>query len=136
MEFKIETQLVSPEEITAFEELLKGLKLPEDYKEHMAKFNGGYPIEDAVGFEIDDEFVELEYLHPIKYGDPTMEEELVLRNELPNGHISIGQVLGGGLSLSLEADYGAVFVYYEDMVPVKVANSFMEFTDRLKNDDF
>ncbi len=127
MEFVIEESKINPSELVVFEGLLDGLTLPADYIEHMLQFNGGFP-KGEVGFLFDDEMIELEYFHPIKYGDPILEEKLAMRELLPDAHISIGRVIGGGISMSLGSrDYGAIYLYDEDLLPEKVANSFSGF---------
>lgn len=137
MDFKTKYQKITEGELFAFESLLKGKKLPEDYKKHMLKYNGGYPIGDYVGFDHEGDFVLLEYLNPIKYGGTTMEDYLGMDTVLPIGHIAIGIISGGRLSMSLNAEkYGEVYVSYEDAIPTKVSNSFIEFVGKLNDEEY
>jgi hypothetical protein len=131
MKFNIEEKKITLLELNEFEQNLS-LTLPDDYKQHMLKYNGGYPSGENVHFQHPTEIIKVSYLHPIKYGDPTMEEYLYMKDVLPMNHLSIGAILGGGLSISLdEKNYGNVFIYYSDLNPEKIANSFSNFINGL-----
>ncbi len=88
VEFRTRNELITQEELEAFEQKLDGWKLPEDYKEHMLKYNGGGTIED---YEWNtDENIQFSNFRPIKYGSMTMESGLIAREDvLPENDIYI-----------------------------------------------
>lgn len=132
MKFRIEDQKITLQELQEFEALLEGLQLPEDYKQHMLQYNGGYPKGDYVCFEPYEGIITLSYFNPIKYGASTMEDYLDMRNVFPKNQILIGIIVGGMLIISLdENSYGHIYIAYEDVNPEKIANSFTEFINGL-----
>ncbi|KAB1158918.1 SMI1/KNR4 family protein [Tenacibaculum aiptasiae] len=129
MNFKTKFEKITQLELNEFELLLDGLKLPEDYKQHLLQYNGGYPDGDYVCFKHPNKIIHLEYFHAVKSG---LEEYLFLRNVLPKGQISIGAIPGGRISISLdEVSYGSIYISYEDVNPEKIADSFTEFINGL-----
>lgn len=125
-------KLVTIDDINEFEKKLDGLKLPEDYKQHMLSFNGGYSNNANLYLKHSNKTIDFEYFHPLKYGASTLEKYLDMRSVLPKGQISIGAILGGRISLGLSKEnYGQVFISFEDVNPEKVANTFTEFLNSL-----
>ena len=132
MKFKLKNEKITVKEFNDFENLLDDLKLPIDYKQHMLDYNGGYPEGDYVCFKHPERVIKVDYLHPIKYADSTMEYYLMMRNVLPSNQIEIGSIRGGSICVSLdESDYGSISIYYEDVIPEKIASSFTEFINGL-----
>ncbi|GGG23214.1 hypothetical protein GCM10011344_24940 [Dokdonia pacifica] len=130
IQFEIENELITQEELEEFEQQLDGLKLPEDYKAHMLKYNGGITIEDYICG--DNENIKFMYFLPIKYGSDTMENSLIAREDvLPINDIYIGAVRGGELCMSLGENNGSIYVFYSDGERIDLASSFTEFINGL-----
>lgn len=126
--FKTENQLITPEELNEFETEI-GLSLPDDYKEHMLKCNGGSPHSYDFYFGVPDDGINLSYFYPIKYGTSSLVEK---EDYLPEKYISIGKTQTGYLAMSLhEENYGSIFVHYSEVELEFLASSFTEFTDGL-----
>ena len=122
----------------AFEDLLikENLSLPEDYKKHMLKYNGG-STDDPCEWHLDSR-VEFFEFTPIKYGDYTMEKSFLIsrRGVLPKKDIYIGRILGGNLCMSLsEENHGSIYVFYSDGERIDICNSFTEFVNGLVYSD-
>ena len=130
VEFRTRNELITQEELETFEEQLDGLKLPEDYKAHMLKYNGGGTIED---YEWNtDENIQFSNFRPIKYGSMTMELGLIAReNVLPENDIYIGRITGGSICMSLGENNGSIYVLYSDGERIDLASSFTEFINGL-----
>ncbi|EDP96811.1 SMI1/KNR4 family protein [Kordia algicida OT-1] len=112
------------------------IKLPEDYKNHMLKFNGINPLEDYY-FLPDTWEDEINFFStlPIKYGHYIFEKANLIGylEDYPENHVSIGRTRTGGLSLSLhKEDYGSIYVYYSDGEMHKLAASLTEFLQGLE----
>ncbi|MGB0881097.1 MAG: SMI1/KNR4 family protein [Polaribacter sp.] len=138
VKFEREEKKISPKELEAFEELLikKDLKLPEDYKKHMLKYNGGSP-DDSCEWHLDSR-VEFFDFTSIKYGDYTMEEKFLIsrRDVLPESDIYIGDILGGHLCMSLSKEnHGAIYAFFPDGERIDICNSFTEFVNGLVYSD-
>ncbi|WP_095074913.1 SMI1/KNR4 family protein [Tenacibaculum jejuense] len=86
IEFEIENELITEEELNNFEIKLNGLKLPDDYRNHMLKYNGGGTLEFYEWYLDDD--IKFSYFLPIKFEDDNMENALVAKeNILPKTDI-------------------------------------------------
>lgn len=131
IEFKTRNELITNFELKEFEQKLNGLKLPEDYKKHMLKYNGGGANEDYA-WNSNDKF-EFASFHPIKYGSSTMENGLIARNNvLPETDIYIGYILTGSLCMSLGENHGAIYAFFSDGERINLASSFTEFVEGLE----
>ncbi|MFD2917095.1 SMI1/KNR4 family protein [Psychroserpens luteus] len=130
LEFNTTKELISLSDLQNLESAL-GAILPEDYKTHMLKYNGGrvswtksYILEyngseyELGGFKELDKVKEFfESKNPILYPK----------------YFSIGDIEGGYLAMGYqEENYGQIFVYFSDEAPQKVANSFSEFLQSIK----
>ncbi|WP_442264913.1 SMI1/KNR4 family protein [Tenacibaculum sp. ZS6-P6] len=132
---KREEKLISESEILNLE-LEYGISLPEDYKEKILEMNGFSSTVDLYfkPEEWDDE-IEFFYVFSIKYGSSTFEKYNTKDglNDYPEGKISIGRSRTGNFSMSVKKDdYGSIYVYYSDGEMHKLASSFSEFLEGLK----
>ncbi len=131
IDFEIENKLITPEELEEFE-IKTGVSLPQDYKEHMLKYNGGSPLSYHLYFGEPDEGILFSGFKPIKYGDYPVEKQ----DYLPNRYLSIGYTETGYLAMSLDGkDYGNIFVYYSEAELKLLASSFTEFLDGLSESE-
>lgn len=118
-------------ELQAFENKI-GKKLPYDYRQHMINFNGGKAIGENIYFDLIDDDIIFSHFHALK--DP--DNNLVLERynvgfSLLDG-IIISNIRGGCLAISLSnQDFGAIYAFYSDTDPFKIANSFTEFIEGL-----
>ncbi|WP_227871732.1 SMI1/KNR4 family protein [Flavobacterium kingsejongi] len=125
---------MTPEELNKFELEIE-LSLPEDYKAHMLKYNGGTPLSYYFYFGEPEDGIRLSYFFSIEYGALLVEKQ----DYLPKMHISIGKTETGYLSMSLdEENFGAIYVYYSEVELELIATSFTEFLNGLidYSDDF
>ncbi|SEC37900.1 SMI1 / KNR4 family (SUKH-1) [Tenacibaculum sp. MAR_2009_124] len=132
---KREEKLISESEILNLE-LEYGISLPEDYKEKILEMNGFSSTVDLYfkPEEWDDE-IEFFNVFSIKYGSSTFEKYNTkdCLNDYPEGKISIGRSRTGNFSMSVKKDdYGSIYVYYSDGEMHKLASSFSEFLEGLK----
>ncbi|RBW59439.1 hypothetical protein DS884_06785 [Tenacibaculum sp. E3R01] len=128
MEFIPADKLINKDELIEFEYGLNGLKLPDDYKKHMLRYNGG-ETDEIYLWKLNEE-IEFHDLNPIKYGYGTMEERFKIdRVEvLPESDIFIGVIRGGDICISLTeaGSYGSVYIIYSDGKRINLASSFTE----------
>lgn len=130
MNFEIENELITFEELNTFEQKLSGFKLPQDYKEHMLKYNGGGVDETYVWYNDPD--IEFLYFYPIKFEDENMESALIDREGvLPESDIYFGAIRGGALCMTLTGNTGLIYVLYSDGERIDLASSFTEFVKGL-----
>lgn len=132
IEFEIENELITQKEIEDFERKLNGLKLPNDYKEHMLKYNGGGTLEFYEWHKDDD--VQFLYFLPMKFEDNNMENALIAKeNVLPKTDIFIGAIRGGKLCMSLtkKGGKGVIYAFFPDGERLDLANTFLEFINGL-----
>lgn len=128
--FEIENTLITQEELNEFEVEI-GLSLPQDYKAHMLKWNGGSPLSYYMYFGGSDGGINLSYFFPIKYGDSIQVKK---SDYLPEKYISIGKTDTGYLAMSLdEANCGSIFVHYSEVELEFVASSFTAFLKGLED---
>ncbi|MNU83700.1 SMI1 / KNR4 family protein [compost metagenome] len=122
--FKARNPLISPEELKEFETEI-GLSLPEDYKAHMLKYNGGSPLSMYLFFGAPDDGINLLGFYPIKYGTTLFSGK---KDYLPENHIGIGRTGTGYLVMSLdEKTLGNIYVHYSEVELKFLAASFTEF---------
>lgn len=126
--FKAENQLISRKELKEFETKI-GLSLPEDYKAHMLKYNGGSVVNIYLFFGVPDDGINLFGFYPIKYGTTLFVDR---KDYLPENHIGIGRTGTGYLAMSLdEKTYGSIYVHYSEVELEFLAPSFTEFIEGL-----
>ena len=139
MEFYIHNQLVTEQEIWDFEREYD-LTLPNDYREHLLKYNGGAVTNSYLYFKDYDSGIRLSSFQPLKYGNDTIEKSYKdSRDYLPERYINVGYTGTGNICMSLqEQNYGFIYIYYSEVELEFVANSFTEFLDGLVDysDDF
>ncbi|MEO4005359.1 SMI1/KNR4 family protein [Flavobacterium sp. CAU 1735] len=127
IDFRIDNERITAEELNEFEQEI-GLTLPEDYRAHMLKYNGGSPFSYYLYFGEPDDGILLFRFKSIKYGDPLVEKQ----DYLPENYLSMGYTESGYLVMSLdENEYGSIFVCYSEAELTKLASSFTEFLDGL-----
>lgn len=127
IDFRIENELITEEELNEFEQEI-GLTLPEDYRVHMLKYNGGLPQSYSLYFGEPDDGILLSSFKSIKYGTPLVEKQ----DYLPENYLSIGYTETGYLAMSLDQkEYGSIFVYYSEVELTKIAASFTGFLESL-----
>jgi len=128
MEFYIQNQLVTEQEIQDFERGYD-LTLPNDYKVDLLKYNGGVVTSSYLYFEHYDSGIRLASFQPLKYGYDTIEKSYEdSRDYLPEKYINIGYTGTGNICISLqEQNYGAIYVYYSEVELAFIAASFTEF---------
>lgn len=127
--------LITPKELKEFEAEI-GLSLPEDYKMHMLKYNGGSASSIYLFFGEPDNGINLLGFYPIKYGTTLFAGK---KDYLPEKHIGIGRTGTGYLAMSLdEKTHGNIYVHYSEVELQFLAASFTEFVAGLENysDDF
>ncbi|SEC37830.1 SMI1 / KNR4 family (SUKH-1) [Tenacibaculum sp. MAR_2009_124] len=134
IKFEAKGENLTLEEVLEFERFY-AIELPESYKSFMLE-NNGMRLLRAYFFkpEVWEEELYFEYLLPIKYGKYNLERANIGGlDDFPNGHLSIGHVQGGTISLSVKKDdYGSIHVYYSDGEMHKLTDSFTEFLEGLK----
>lgn len=131
--FKRIGELITESDINDFE-LFIGLTLPDDYKEHMIKYNGGKPVPRRnIYFGDYDDGVGLSRFQSIKHGVDTIDNSHEKsKRYLPENYMNIGYTLTGNLCMSLdEKSYGHIYVYYSDVELEFLASSFTEFIEGL-----
>ncbi len=108
------------------------VSLPEDYKTHVLKYNGGYPDKEYINE------IHIHYFHTIKHSDHPLENIWEkLRDVLPRNFFPIARDGGGNhICISLSKDtYGEIYMWYHDMDEDKaiefLAKDFTSFMDNL-----
>ena len=134
IQFENETAIeIQVADLAAFE-AKTGLKLPEDYKMQLLKYNGGIPEEEAY-FKLGEEEYELMYFFPFRdeEDDLTIEENYADHaDQLPEKYLTIGAIEGGYLCINLsKTDYGSVYLYFADLKLRNIAISFSAFINGL-----
>ena len=113
-----------------------GIILPEKYKEHILKFNGGCPNEkDCFKGKV------IAHFYPIKYGKSPLEKTYDrIKDLLPNKFLNFAYDGGGNpfcFNLNDGINYGKIYYCPMDMGEVEpefLANSFEEFMNGLTED--
>ncbi|MFD2917094.1 SMI1/KNR4 family protein [Psychroserpens luteus] len=126
-----ETRLII-QDILDFENTFD-LKLPESYKLHILRFNGGFPEEDLYfkNHPIDS-------FRPIKYGKRTVEHTIEsLKGFLPEKVLPFGFSTSGYFYISLnEKNHGKVYIIFSDGEPELLSSSFNTFMDGLSEEEY
>lgn len=132
------------EELEGMEESL-GVKLPEEYKRFMLKYNGGVPKVESAGTKIQgtSENMVLQYLmgHKVNKKLSILRWNEEYKDEIGDEVIVIGMDMGGGIVLlNCEKNTGEV-MYYDDAYGLEetteeintyeVAGNFEEFVEKL-----
>lgn len=140
IKYKSKSQNITLEE---FQQLEKNysIKFPQDYKDHMLKYNGINPLEDYYFLpDTWEDAINFFYILPIKYGSYIFEEGNLIGSleDYPEMQLMIGVTRTGNLSMSLKKEeYGSIYVYYSDGEMHKLTNSFTEFLEGLETcEDF
>ena len=149
MEFKISTRYEDLEEgvleswLVAFENALK-IQLPKDYRSHMLKYNGGFPVGDYVIFDADnagilvEEDIHIYSFNELDDGEGELDEQAEWGgSDLITKGIDIGYSSGGVLIMSLSSgELGSIYHRFNyDDEPEKIANSWTEFVSYLIDKD-
>ncbi|MGH1385148.1 SMI1/KNR4 family protein [Kordia sp.] len=148
MEFKISTKYEDLEEgvlenwLAAFENTLK-IRLPKDYRNHMLKYNGGFPVGDYVIFDADsagilvDEDIHVQSFDELDNGESELEEQAEWGgSDLITKGIDIGYSSAGVLIMSLASgEFGSIYHMFSYGEPQKIANSWTEFVSYLIDED-
>jgi hypothetical protein len=118
---------IEPNNLLELEDLL-GNQLPEDYKAHMLKYNGGrVPYTKDCVIELNKSEYILGGFHQIDEVKKSYNNKILYPN-----YISIGDITGGYLAMGYkENNKGEIYVYFSDEKPYKIANSFTEFLESL-----
>ena len=124
---------IQPNDIENVENLI-GAKLPGDYTKFMLEFNGGsVPFGKEYYYIVNEIPLDFARFHQIKYGNDSLETYFNHKHGFlyPN-LITIGSIVGGKLAMRIKGDaYGAIYVYYSDTEPEKIADSFTDFVNGL-----
>ncbi|WGH77096.1 SMI1/KNR4 family protein [Tenacibaculum tangerinum] len=133
--FILAEKSIKSEDLVAFEKKFE-LILPERYKEHMLKFNGGFPDKDYY------KGVNIAHFNPIKYGDDTLEHNILdLQDVLPVGYLPFAYDLGGNqicMDLNEGENYGKVYYLPMDMGDIRsefLSDSFEIFLNGLSEEN-
>ncbi|WP_435261021.1 SMI1/KNR4 family protein [Tenacibaculum sp. nBUS_03] len=134
-DFYLTKEKIKSEDLVAFEKEFK-LNLPEIYKAHVLKFNGGAPEKDYF------KGVNIAHFNPIKNGKITLENQIIsLKDVLPLGYLPFAYDPGGNqicMDLNEGKDYGKIYYLLMDMGDIEpefLANSFEDFLSGLSEDD-
>lgn len=113
------------------------LKLPEDYKAFILKYNGGIPEENEF-VTIDEDRLGVACFYSVKYGNANVERVLdIVREEasLPDYFYPFARTQGGSdyvLALD-EGQFGEVYLcHYDGSEYLYCASSFEDFIDGLE----
>lgn len=138
--FKRSKEKLEMEDIIDFENNFN-IKLPEDLKKILLKYNGGV----LEGNTMEDKFIfingikstySFSILYSIKYGTNTMEEAIdiyqITEEHIPREYLPFAEDQGGNpYTISTnEDDYGKIYIWFMDVGEperVFVANSLEEF---------
>ena len=125
MEFENTKEAITLEDLNKFESEYKVL-LPESYKIHLLKYNGGFPVLEMYFGKFN---IPIDSFLPLKYGAQTIEKAIKsLENVLNKGEIPFARTTSGTIFMSLrEENYGFIYVAYSDWEPNLITNSFEDF---------
>lgn len=141
-EIRNDVQILNSDELLKLEQNL-GYSLPNDYKQHMLKYNGGSVVNKNIEHKDYPDITSsgLDYLFPIKYGPKTLENVNESISEfLPGGYLPIGKNGGGGyviMSLNNSGTYGEIKEWYPDDELNYMSPSFMQYLeDMIEREDY
>ncbi|WP_172917494.1 SMI1/KNR4 family protein [Capnocytophaga canis] len=140
MEFSQTEQKLTLAEMDDFERKI-GLKLPQDFKEHYLKFNGGYPsFEYVKGLR---NIFTINSFDSIKYGalpiekliDDFQESGVDFNNKIPFANDNGDNIFLISLD---DSDYGKIYIieaeFLEDKNYILVSESFTDFLNSFFNE--
>ncbi|MFK8274475.1 SMI1/KNR4 family protein [Capnocytophaga cynodegmi] len=140
MEFSQTEQKLTLAEMDDFERKI-GLKLPQDFKEHYLKFNGGYPsFEYVKGLR---NIFTINGFDSIKYGvlpiekliDDFRESGVDFNNKIPFANDNGDNIFLISLD---DSDYGKIYIieaeFLEDKNYILVSESFTDFLNSFFNE--
>ncbi|MFJ1431821.1 SMI1/KNR4 family protein [Capnocytophaga canimorsus] len=140
MEFSQTEQKLTSADIDDFERKI-GLKLPQDFKEHYLKFNGGYPsFEYVKGLR---NIFTINGFDSIKYGalpiekliDDFRESGVDFNNKIPFANDNGDNIFLISLD---DSDYGKIYIieaeFLEDKNYILVSESFTDFLNSFFNE--
>ncbi|EDP72847.1 hypothetical protein FBALC1_17137 [Flavobacteriales bacterium ALC-1] len=112
-------------------ELVLEKELPEDYKAHMKKYNGGsIPSGKEYFFSFRNKELVLSSLDEV---EEVKDFFRLKKSFLYPKLLSIGTLEGGYLAIGyVDDNYGEIYAYHSDQEPYKISNSFAEFIEELK----
>lgn len=132
------------------EDLETALKivLPNDFKQHYLKYNGGYPEKEHFYMEDYDTFLWVDFFRSIKYSneDKTVESAydffVIDKKVIPINFLPFASDLGGN-QICINIDTNVVYIVYMDVGnPIKnqdsirkIACNFQYFLDNLEEKD-
>ncbi len=132
IKFKNSKPKLTAQDVVDFENEFE-LKLPDSYKSHILKYNGGFPEDDLYfkNYPIDS-------FRPIKHGNRTVEQTIEsLKFFLPEKALPFCYSTSGYLYISLiEESYGEIYAIFSDGEPEFLSNSFKEFMEGLSEDEY
>jgi cell wall assembly regulator SMI1 len=140
-EFEETEKMLTKEDIAQFENTLKA-KLPDDFKNHYLKYNGGYPTFEYVkGAK---HIFTINGFMPIKYGTLSIEQTiedykksgLIFNDKIPFAYDNGGNIF---FISTNQNNYGAIFIGESEFLEDEnrfyfVNNSFSEFLDSFYNE--
>ncbi|OWP79756.1 SMI1/KNR4 family protein [Flavobacterium oreochromis] len=140
---------ISIKEIEEIENYIGG-ELPQDFKNHYLKFNGGFPINDRYYMENYDTYTSVNGFIPMKYHydnneNWTLEETYNHFNKqgfLPSHLIAFASDYGGN-KFCIDLNSENIFLVYMDLGnPIensnairKISDNFKSFLDNLEEED-
>ncbi|MFJ1354432.1 SMI1/KNR4 family protein [Capnocytophaga canimorsus] len=140
MEFSQTEQKLTSADMDDFERKI-GLKLPQDFKEHYLKFNGGYPsFEYVKGLR---NIFTINGFDSIKYGalpiekliDDFQESGVDFNNKIPFANDNGDNIFLISLD---DSDYGKIYIieaeFLEDKNYILVSESFTDFLNSFFNE--
>ncbi|MFK8281917.1 SMI1/KNR4 family protein [Capnocytophaga cynodegmi] len=140
MEFSQTEQKLTSADMDDFERKI-GLKLPQDFKEHYLKFNGGYPsFEYVKGLR---NIFTINSFDSIKYGalpiekliDDFRESGVDFNNKIPFANDNGDNIFLISLD---DSDYGKIYIieaeFLEDKNYILVSESFTDFLNSFFNE--
>lgn len=131
MKFELTKKNITLLELENFQNEI-GVLLPESYKKHILKYNGGFPSDNLIITEEDEYIIDLFY--SIKYGNNNIEKLIeVLKDNLPTNYFPFAESSGGNpfcIDLSSEKIYYCPMDMGE-VIPEFVADSFQDLLDGL-----
>ncbi|CAL2080597.1 SMI1/KNR4 family protein [Tenacibaculum sp. 190524A05c] len=125
MEFENSKEAITLEDLNNFESEYKVL-LPESYKNHLLKYNGGFPALDIYFGNFN---VPIDSFLSLKNGTQTIEKSIKsLEHVLNEGEIPFARTTSGTIFMSLkEEKSGGIYVAYSEWEPELLAESFEDF---------
>ncbi len=127
IQFENTKEAITINDLLSFE-VNYNVKLPESYKSHLLKFNGGYPSSDIYYGDFN---LPIDSFLSLKNGNQTIEKSLKsLDHVLKTGEVPFATSTSGTIYMSLSSkDYGYIYVAFSDWEPELLSKSFDEFIE-------